>query len=528
MKEYSLDSLKNDTDDVVSPVKDGFFGSDEQETEAHETPKIPPHDEVPNRAVLPDNSLTKSGTKAESDSGYNSNGADQSGNPDQFNFPTTTPPLPTPWTPTPDLTPTPTATRNASAYESVTKIATPDSSSSMSGGTIAGLVVGIACAMFVIAGFVTMKRRAANQRLSLSKMPSNFGDSQAVPLAKSKLAPPGAFGKLNSRRNHREEPDMSSASGIFTLSQDDPFTRRHMRKGGIWDDPVIVAARIPLEKIRIQELIARGGFGQVFLASYNGQTVAVKTLLPETAQDMTEITALFAETKVMAKLEHPCIVNFIGIAWESLSSISCVTEYLVGGDLRALLNHFLDNHTRPRGFDHDKVKIAMDIAHGLTYLHSMEPNILHRDLKSRNVLLTSQLNAKLTDFGVSRERTDDLMTNAVGTSLWMAPEVMMGGHYDGKADVYSFGVLLSELDTHFMPYANVRNPSGRKPTEAAILQMVAVGNLQVEFSRDCPVELLTLAHACISVEPDDRPTAAEAMHRLQIALKSFEVEEVTL
>jgi len=153
---------------------------------------------------------------------------------------------------------------------------------------------------------------------------------------------------------------------------------------------------------------------------------------------------------------------------------------------------------------------------------------MHRDLKSRNVLLDSAMNAKLTDFGVSRERVDDLMTNAVGTSLWMAPEVMLGGRYDCKADVFSFGVVLSELDTHFMPYANVRNPTGRKPTEAAILQMVAVGELQAEFSRDCPLELLTLAHACISVDPEDRPTAAEALYKLQLALQSFDEEERTL
>eukprot|EP00644_Phytophthora_capsici_P002566 jgi/Phyca11/106047/e_gw1.11.167.1 len=411
-------------------------------------------------------------------------------------------------TPTPTLTPA--ATRNTSAYESTTKIATPDSASGMQGGAIAGVVVGVACVMFILAAFVTMKKRATSQRFSLSKIPSSFGDSQAVPLAAL------------------TQGDPSRSSDIFSLTHDDAFTRRHMRKGGIWDDPVIVAARIPLEKIRIQELIARGGFGQVFLASYNGQTVAVKTLLPETAKDMNEINALFVETKVMAKLEHPCIVSFIGIAWKSLSTICCVTEYLVGGDLRELLNHFLDNHTRPRGFDHDKVKIAMDIANGLAYLHSMEPSILHRDLKSRNILLTSQLNAKLTDFGVSRERSDDLMTNAVGTSLWMAPEVMMGGHYDGKADVFSFGILLSELDTHFMPYANVRNSSGRKPTETVILQMVATGKLQVEFSRDCPLDLLTLAHACISVDPKDRPTAAEALYKLHNALAEYEAEEVTL
>ncbi|KAG7382342.1 hypothetical protein PHYPSEUDO_005020 [Phytophthora pseudosyringae] len=538
MRGYSLESLKNDTDDVVSRVNP-FLGSNSADGSSETpSPEAPSTEEIPKRATLPTQQTADDGSSSSSPSSStkksgiqdNSNVDDQADNADAFNFATTAPPLATtatPWTTVPpNLTPAPTPTRNASAYEPATSITTSNSSSSTPGGAIAGVVIGAVCVMLVLAAFVTMKKRATNHwRFSQSKIPSTFGDSRAVPLAASKLAPPGGFGKLNSTLNHHDDPNMS---GIFTVTRDDPFTRRHMRKGGIWDDPVIVASRIPLEKIRIQELIARGGFGQVFLASYNGQTVAVKTLLPETAKNMDEINALFAETKVMAKLEHPCIVSFIGIAWEALSTICCVTEYLVGGDLRALLNHFVDNHTRPRGFDHDKVKIAMDIAHGLTYLHTLEPNILHRDLKSRNVLLTSQLNAKLTDFGVSRERSDDLMTNAVGTSLWMAPEVMLGGRYDGKADVFSFGVMLSELDTHFMPYANVRNPSGRKPTEAAILQMVAVGDLQVEFSRDCPVELLTLAHACISVDPKDRPTAANALYKLQLALKSFEVEEVAL
>uniref|UniRef100_H3HD36 Protein kinase domain-containing protein n=1 Tax=Phytophthora ramorum TaxID=164328 RepID=H3HD36_PHYRM len=494
MKEFSLESLKNDTEDVVGRVKDTLFGSGSGDGSGNSNRKEKPEPttrtpSMPTKSTTDDSVSTetdskttkaprsttqkttdekpeKSGTKTHSGStgdSYSWDYFEGSGVTTPAPDSTTASPFTIlPAAPTVPPTPTPAATANSSA------------STSLPGGAIAGVVVGAACVMFMIAAFVTMKKRAASQR------------------------------------------------------RDDPFTRRHMRKGGIWDDPLLVAARIPLEKIRIQELIARGGFGQVFLATYNGQTVAVKTLLPETAKDMTEINALFAETKVMAKLEHPCIVNFIGIAWESLSTICCVTEYLVGGDLRALLNSFQDNHTRPRGYDHDKVQIAMDIAHGLTYLHSMEPDILHRDLKSRNVLLTSHLNAKLTDFGVSRERSDDLMTNAVGTSLWMAPEVMIGGHYDGKADVFSFGVLLSELDTHLMPYANVRNSSGRKPTEAAILQMVAVGTLQVEFSRDCPLELLTLAHACISVDPKDRPTAADALYKLHLVLKTYEDQEVTL
>uniref|UniRef100_H3G7N6 Protein kinase domain-containing protein n=1 Tax=Phytophthora ramorum TaxID=164328 RepID=H3G7N6_PHYRM len=66
--------------------------------------------------------------------------------------------------------------------------------------------------------------------------------------------------------------------------------------------------------------------------------------------------------------------------------------------------------------------------------------VIHRDLKSKNILLNEHLEAKLSDFGVSRERITGTMTAGVGTSLWMAPEVMMGGKYDAKADMFSFGV----------------------------------------------------------------------------------------
>ncbi|KAE9119238.1 hypothetical protein PF006_g18396 [Phytophthora fragariae] len=629
MREYSLESLKNDTDDVVSTVKDPFAGSSDDSSdgssddasdgaeESEETPVPTPgiHHAIPakhginrgadNALNSPSNLEKGIGLATSPKDAADSYIYDYSGTSDQFA--TTAPSADiTPGslsgvpTATPTLAPTPKPTSNASAFDTARQVRTSDSSSSLSGGAIAGVVVAAACVMLMVAMFVTTKKRKAEEDPhAISKNASSLGDSGAVPLASSRLAPLGVFGTLASGTNRRENPNMSN-TGIFTLDRNDPFaggkkqtndstrgssffvegpsvrgkteiqdssrgtgffviehdeptvrgkqqtkegstatsffavdrndpfTRQHMRKGGIWDDPVLVAARVPLEKIRIQELLARGGFGQVFLGSYNGETVAVKTLLPETAKDMVEINALFAETKVMAKLEHPCIVRFVGIAWESLSSICCVTEYLVGGDLRALLNNFLTSHTRPRGYDQDKVKIALDVVHGLAYLHSMEPKILHRDLKSRNVLLTSQLNAKLTDFGVSREHSDDMMTNAVGTSLWMAPEVMMGGHYDCKADVYSFGIMLSELDTHFMPYANARNENGRKLTDTMIMRKVAAGELQVEFSRQCPVDILALAQACISVDPKKRPSALEAMRKLRIALEAFEEEEVAL
>ncbi|KAL3669705.1 hypothetical protein V7S43_005086 [Phytophthora oleae] len=82
--------------------------------------------------------------------------------------------------------------------------------------------------------------------------------------------------------------------------------------------------------------------------------------------------------------------------------------------------------------------------------------MIHRDLKSKNILLNGALEAKLSDFGISRERLDHTMTAGVGTSLWMAPEVMLGEKYDEKADIFSFGVVLSELDVYTLPYSHAR------------------------------------------------------------------------
>ncbi|KAG6604543.1 uncharacterized protein IUM83_14135 [Phytophthora cinnamomi] len=156
------------------------------------------------------------------------------------------------------------------------------------------------------------------------------------------------------------------------------------------DDKVINKARIPREKVVVHEFISRGAFGKVCKGTYNGQPVAVKT--------MSDVVTFMKEIKMAATMSHPNIVQFIGVAYEE--------------------------EKRPTGFDADKLKIALQVAHALAYLHSREIPVIHRDLKSKNILLNEALGAKLTDFGVSRERADRAMTADVGTSLWMAPEVM--------------------------------------------------------------------------------------------------------
>ncbi|KAF4317102.1 hypothetical protein BBO99_00008163 [Phytophthora kernoviae] len=262
-------------------------------------------------------------------------------------------------------------------------------------------------------------------------------------------------------------------------------------------------------------IISRGAFGEVHRGLYRGQDVAIKTLLPEKRKDLQYIQAFLSEVRLMATMEHPYIVQFIGVAWESLSDLYCVSEFMAGGDLRSLLKDYLATGV-PQGMDATKMQITYHVAYALTYLHSLEPVVLHRDLKSRNILLTPSLDAKITDFGASRIRSDATMTAGVGSSLWMAPEVMMGNRYDEKADVFSLGVVMSELDTHELPYSHAKESnvdssnSGSRPLpDAAVLQMVSTGKLRVYFSHYMNSDMARFARSCVEVDPRMRPTAAE-------------------
>uniref|UniRef100_H3H2F1 Protein kinase domain-containing protein n=1 Tax=Phytophthora ramorum TaxID=164328 RepID=H3H2F1_PHYRM len=289
----------------------------------------------------------------------------------------------------------------------------------------------------------------------------------------------------------------------------------------MWEDEAITTMRIPFEKLTTTKLISYGGHGQVYLGTYRGEHVAIKRLLPEKRKKLHEVNDFLAEIKMMAKVDHPRIVRFIGVAWDSLTDLCAVSEFMDGGDLHSVLKHFEDVK-RPHGFDFDKARIALQVAHALSYLHSLDPIVLHRDLKSMNILLTSELEAKITDFGVSRQWSVDTMTAGVGTALWMAPEVMMGEHYDASADIFSLGIVLSELDSHLPPYRETWSLNGQKISDTAILDMVASGQLRVEFSANAPRELVELGHACVDLDPTARPSASEVLYRLQVILRMYE------
>ncbi|OQR92227.1 protein kinase [Achlya hypogyna] len=271
--------------------------------------------------------------------------------------------------------------------------------------------------------------------------------------------------------------------------------------------------RIPKTSVIITARVAKGAFGEVFLATYLGDTtVAVKSILKE-KRKLKVITAFIEEIKLMARLDSPYIVRFYGAIYSHPSRIRCVMEYMDGGDLK----DFLKVHNRAHITWARKLEIAVSIAKGLVYLHDLP--VIHRDLKSRNILMDSNQNCKLSDFGVSREETTETMTRGVGTYRWMAPEVLKDGHYSVAADIFSFGVILTELDTHMIPYLDKRDAKGKILSDANLIAQVLRGTMKPSFSADCPPWVRVLALQCMSHDPSMRPTASDLAVGLQQRLE---------
>lgn len=294
------------------------------------------------------------------------------------------------------------------------------------------------------------------------------------------------------------------------------------RESQLWQDDLLMKHRLEMDSIFKVKILASGMFGEVWLATYHSQYVAVKCLKEEDP-DREAIQQFVDEIKLMATCSHTRIVQFFGVAWTKESDLQLVTEYMERGDLRNYLDEAQTaNPNKPVDWDLRHINIALDVAEALVYLHSLDPPVVHRDLKARNVLLGCEWQAKLTDFGTAKAQQaleEQQMTACVGTLRWMAPEVMKGEEYDSSADIFSFGMVLSEMDTRELPYYDACNDDGEPISETTIARRVLEGSLQVSFSPSCPPVIETLARRCCSHDAEDRPNALYVAYELRQLLR---------
>ncbi|KDO22844.1 TKL protein kinase [Saprolegnia parasitica CBS 223.65] len=181
-----------------------------------------------------------------------------------------------------------------------------------------------------------------------------------------------------------------------------------------------------------------------------------------------------------------------------------------GGSLRAYLDQ---KRLKQRlSVNVTSLQVAWVVANALNDLHAKD--IIHRDIKSHNVLLSTSGEIKLSDLGLARLEATD-MTEAPGTRYWMAPEILRanGTKYSSPADIYAFGVLLTELDTCQPPYfdQDVQDP-------IAFVRGVINGTLRPTLTKDGEPWLRSLAQKCLQGDPNDRPTIQRVVEILHEAI----------
>lgn len=205
----------------------------------------------------------------------------------------------------------------------------------------------------------------------------------------------------------------------------------------------------------------------------------------------------------MKRLRHPNILLFMG-AVTSPQRLCIVTEFLPRGSLFRLLQR---NSAK---FDWRKrVHMALDIARGMNYLHHCNPPIIHRDLKSSNLLVDRNWTVKVGDFGLSRLKHETYLTTKTGrgTPQWMAPEVLRSDPSDEKSDVYSYGVVLWELVTEKIPWDNLNSMQ--------VIGAVGFMDQRLELPKDLDPQWASIIESCWHRDPKERPSFQELLERFK-------------
>ncbi|PSS17346.1 Serine/threonine-protein kinase isoform 2 [Actinidia chinensis var. chinensis] len=266
---------------------------------------------------------------------------------------------------------------------------------------------------------------------------------------------------------------------------------------------------ISWDELHIKERIGAGSFGTVHRAEWHGSDIAVKVLTVQDFRD-DQLKEFLREVAIMKRVRHPNVVLFMGAVTQR-PHLSIVTEYLPRGSLYRLM------HRPDAGESMDqrrRLRMALDVAKGINYLHNLSPPIVHWDLKSPNLLVDKNWTVKVCDFGLSRFKANTFISSksVAGTPEWMAPEFLRGEPSNEKSDVYSFGVILWELVTMQQPW------SGLGP--AQVVGAVAFQNRRLSIPQNTSPILASLMESCWADDPAERPSFTNIVETLKKMLKS--------
>ncbi|KAI3876549.1 hypothetical protein MKW98_015932 [Papaver atlanticum] len=293
----------------------------------------------------------------------------------------------------------------------------------------------------------------------------------------------------------------SSVSVSSSISRSSsPFRKIDMETDSLHYD-------IAWEDLAIGAQIGHGSCGTVYRGLWCGSDVAVKEFSKLEYSENLLQTFRKELVLLMKRLRHPNVLLFMGAVTSPLH-LCIVTEYLPCGNLVQLLRRKtarLDWRCR--------ALMAVDIARGMNYLHRCNPPIVHRDLKSSNLLVDKNWNVKVGDFGLSRLKHATYLATKTGkgTPQWMAPEVIRNEASDEKCDVYSFGVVLWELATQRIPWETLNTMQ--------VIGAVGFMDRRIEIPEDTDPYWASLIESCW------HSTFEELLDKLKVIQKHYQVQK---
>ncbi|KAM0956601.1 hypothetical protein ACFX2A_025351 [Malus domestica] len=273
-----------------------------------------------------------------------------------------------------------------------------------------------------------------------------------------------------------------------------------------------------------QTIIGRGGFGKVYHGLVDDTQVAVKMLSPTSGQGYQQFQA---EVKLLIRVHHRNLTSLVGYCNEG-TNMALIYEFMANGNLDS---HLLGENNNANVLTWEgRLQIATDAAQGLEYLHNgCKPPIVHRDVKTTNILLAENFQAKLADFGLSRIFPTDgrthMSTAVAGTPGYLDPEYHTTGWLNEKSDVYSFGVVLLEIITGRPAISRTQE---KVHVSQWVSSMLAMGDIKTildprlrgDYEINSAWKAVELAMNCVSDTSNKRANMSEVVRGLKDCLEA--------
>lgn len=400
-------------------------------------------------------------------------------------------------------------------------------SSGIGGGGVAGIVIAVLVIGAIVAFFLIRRRR----RRQTSSTQENFEQDQPfTPLASNEVkemksiqassmintnvVPPSAPISLKPPpRHHSFDEDDFSAKPVVKKANTAPI------KASVYS---VADLQIATNSFSIDNLVGEGSLGRVYRAQFSdGKVLAVKKInasaLP--TQSLDDFMELVSN---ISRLHHPNLTELVGYCSEHGQHL-LVYEFHKNGSLHEFL-HTSDEYDHPLSWN-TRVKIALGTARALEYLHEVcSPSVVHKNFKSANILLDTELNPHLSDCGLASliPNPEYQAADSNMGSGYSAPEVAMSGQYTLKSDVYSFGVVMLELMTGREPFDSTRPRSEQSLVRWATPQLHDIDALDKMVDPALkglyPAKSLSrfadVIALCVQSEPEFRPPMSEVVQAL--------------